>query len=136
MLLGQTVETMEAWDVRRAAQALRSLPQAKDVPLRLQAHDEMAGVALYAALFEPAVNRLHLWNLSKSHMQGPHFLNVLRILDVPQALAMVGERCPVRLYQDDATGWEFAQQAAQKLGWPEKQIEVRVAPAEAPAAGK
>ena len=68
-------------------------------------------------------------------MQGPHFLNVLRILDVPQALAMVGERCPVRLYQDDATGWDFAQQTAQNLGWPQKQIEVRVAPAEA-AAGK
>ena len=25
-------------------------------------------------------------------MQGPHFLNVLRVLDVPQALAMAAER--------------------------------------------
>jgi hypothetical protein len=136
MLLGQTVETMQAWDVRRAAQALRSLPQAKDVPLRLQAHDEMAGVALYAALFEPGVIRLHLWNLSKSHMQGPHFLNVLRFLDVPQALAMVAERCPVRLYKEQSGGWEFASQTARALGWPENRIEVRVAPADAPAAGK
>ena len=135
MLIGQTVETMQAWDVRRAAQALRTLPGAKHAPLRLQAHDEMAGVALYAALFEPAVTRLHLWNLPKSHMQGPHFLNVLRVLDVPQTLAMVAERCSVRLYQDTSGGWEFAQQTAQKLGWPEQQVEVRAAPPE-PAAGK
>ena len=136
MLLGQTVETMQAWDVRRAAQALRSLPGAKDVPLRLQAHDEMAGMALYAALFEPAVTRLHLWNLPKSHMQGPHFLNVLRVLDVPQSLAMVAERCPVRLYHDKEGGWEFAQQTAQKLGWPDKQIEVRVTPPESTSSGQ
>jgi hypothetical protein len=91
----------------------------------------MAGVALYAALFEPAVTRLHLWNLPRSHAQGPHFLNVLRFLDVPQALAMVAERAPVRLYQDEPEGWEFARQTAQKLAWPDKQIEVRGVPAQA-----
>jgi hypothetical protein len=117
---------------------MHSLPGANDVPLRLQAHDEMAGVALYATLFEPAVSRLHVWNLPRTHMSGPHLLNVLRFLDVPQALAMVAERTPVRLYQDAPGGWEFAQQTAQKLGWPEKQVEVRAVPAEATpaAAGK
>ena len=53
------------------------------------------------------------------------------------SIAIAAERCPVRLYQEKASEWEFAQQTAQKLGWPDKQIEVRLAPPEpAPAATK
>ena len=128
MLLGQTVEGMQVWDVRRALQAVRSVPELKDLPVRLEAY-EMAGVALYASLFEPPVAELHLWHLPKSHApQGPHFLNVLRFLDVPQAVAMAAERAPVWLYQkqDEAGGWDFAQQTAQKLGWPKDRVEARV----------
>lgn len=128
MLLGQTVEGMQVWDVCRAIQAVRGVPELKDVPLRLEAY-EMAGVALYASLFEPPVAELHLHGLPKSHApQGPHFLNVLRFLDMPQALAMAAERAPVWLYQrqDEAGGWDFAQQTAQKLGWPKGRVEARV----------
>jgi hypothetical protein len=38
-------------------------------------------------------------------MQGPHLLNVLRILDLPQALAMVAEKTKVRLQQTHDGGW-------------------------------
>ena len=57
---------------------------------------------------------------------GPHFLNVLRFLDVPEAVAMAAERTRVVLYQSEPGGWEFAQQTARKLGWLQKQIEVVV----------
>jgi hypothetical protein len=52
--------------------------------------------ALYAALFEPNVRRLELEQLPKSHMAGADYLNVLKVLDIPQALQMAAERVEVR----------------------------------------
>jgi hypothetical protein len=129
MLLGQTVEAMQVWDVRRAIQAVRTVDGWKTFPIRLEARGEMAAVALYASLFEPPVAELRLYDLPRSHMpQGPHFLNVLRFLDVPEALAMAAERCPVQLFQEKEAGWEFAQTTARKLGWPKNQIQVWAVP--------
>ena len=128
MLLGQTLETMQTWDVRRAVQAVRSLPDVGSAPLWLQGERQAAGLALYASLFEPDIKRLDLWQLAKSHMEGPHFLNVLRFLDIPAAVAMAAERSQVRIYQENQDGWAYPQDVAKKLGWPEKQVEVRAVP--------
>jgi dienelactone hydrolase len=128
MLLGQTRDSMRVWDVRRAVQALRAADDMQDTQLWMQGQREMAGVTLYASLFEPKVYRLDLWNLSKSHRDGPIFLNVLRYLDVPQAVAMATENSQVRIYQDDEASWQFAQQTAEKLGWDKKQLQVRKLP--------
>ena len=122
MLLGQTLEGMQAWDVRRAVQAVSILPALRDLPMRLEARGPMAGVALYAALFEPAVTELELTDLPRSHMQGPHLLNVLRVLDMPQALAMAAEGRKVTLRQSGAEGWEFATETAKRLGWPAERL--------------
>jgi dienelactone hydrolase len=128
MLLGQTLEGMQVWDVRRAAQALRTLKGVGEAPLWLQGEREMAGIALYTSLFEPGVARLDLWHLPKSHQQGPSLLNVLKILDVPQAVAMAAERSKVRIYQQDPAGWEYPAQVAQKLGWEADRLQVRKLP--------
>jgi hypothetical protein len=123
------------WDVRRAIQAVRAVDVWKKFPIRLEARGEMAAVALYASLLEPPVAELRLYDLPRSHMpQGPHFLNVLRFLDIPEALAMAAERGPVRLFQEKEAGWEFARATARKLGWGDKRVDVLVAPAE--GAGK
>ncbi|MBM80138.1 MAG: hypothetical protein CMJ78_06040 [Planctomycetaceae bacterium] len=124
-LLGQTQDGMRVWDVRRAIQALRVVPDVNSVPLWIQSERAMAGVALYASLFEPSITRLDLHYLPTSHREGPIFLNVQRFLDIPQAIAMATERSKVRIYQNGTKGWSFAQDAAKKLDWPEKQLQVR-----------
>ena len=116
-LLGQTLEGMQVWDVRRAIQTLRSAGGMPDVPLWLQAEGRMAGVTLYASLFENDVTRLDLHNLPKSHRDGPYLLNVRRQLDVPQSVTMAAERSKVVLYQQGDEGWEYPQTVARKLGW-------------------
>jgi dienelactone hydrolase len=128
MLLGQTLDGMRVLDARRAIQALRTLDGMQSVPLWLQGERDLAGVALYAALFEPSVHRLDLWHLPASHHEGPIFLNVLRYLDIPQAVALAAENTQVRIYQQDSTGWEYPQTVARNLGWKEKQIQVRAIP--------
>ncbi|MHC4642532.1 MAG: alpha/beta hydrolase family protein [Planctomycetota bacterium] len=124
MLLGQTRDGMRVWDVRRAIQAIRTIDSTSGSTLQLRSKQNMAGILLYASLFEPDVDRLDLWDLPSSHCDGPTFLNVLRYLDMPQAVAMAAEHSRVRLYQKDESGWQFPQAVANKLGWPEKQLQV------------
>ncbi|MGH7979516.1 MAG: hypothetical protein ACREE6_09075, partial [Limisphaerales bacterium] len=40
-------------------------------------------------------------------MVGPDYLNVLKILDIPETAAMAAERCPLELQPDDTNGWQF-----------------------------
>jgi len=89
MLLGQTVDGMRVWDIRRAVQALRSIPPANSLRVELQAGDEMAVNALYAALFEPDIRELHLEGLSDSQIAGPDYLGVLKVTDLPEVRAAV-----------------------------------------------
>ena len=128
MLLGQTAEGMQVWDVRRAVQALREIPATKDLPLALEGQGQMAGIALYASLFQPAVTQLELRDLPRTHMQGPHFLNVLRVLDMPAALAMAADGRKVTVCQSSTEGWDFAVEIARRLEWPADRLAIRPSP--------
>jgi hypothetical protein len=119
------LDELQVFDVRRGIRALRAIDKFKEVPLWLRSQGSMAGVTLYASLFEPDIKRLDLYDLPKSHRDGPFFLNVNRYLDMPQAVAMAAERSKVVLYQDDDTGWEYPRAVAEKLGWDAKQIQIR-----------
>jgi dienelactone hydrolase len=125
MLLGQTLDGMRVWDVRRAAEALRTVGGLKETPLWLQSRQTMAGVTLYASLFVPNVTRLDLHDLPKTHRNGPILLNVRRYLDMPQAVAMATQRTRVVIYQDGNEGWEYPAAVAKKLDWPKKQLQLR-----------
>lgn len=125
MLLGQTLEAMRVWDVRRAVQALRSIETFRLTPMVIQAQRDMAGVALYATVFEPDITRLELTMLPSSHRQGPDFLNVLKYLDIPQAVAMAAERSQVVIHHDVQTGWDFPRAVASKLHWPGDRLQIR-----------
>src|SRR5262249_12992247 len=106
------------WDVRRAVSCLKTVGDLKGVPLWLQGKGEMAGVALYAGLFEPDVARLDLWHLPASHRVGPTFLNVLRVLDTPQAVALAVPRAGRLYVKDDAEAkaWEWPMELQKALG--------------------
>lgn len=118
VLLGQTLDGQRVWDVRRGLAVLRGLPELKGTPLWLQGKNDLAGVVLYAALFEPDVARLDLWHLPASHRQGPILLNVRRHLDSPQALALAFPT-PIRLYvkdEQEAKNWAWPLQLQAALG--------------------
>jgi dienelactone hydrolase len=124
-LLGQTLEGMQVWDVRRAIQAARGLPGVGSKPMTIRAEGRMAGVVLYAALFESGIERLELRDLPKSHVDGPHLLNVLKTLDLPAAVAMAAERTRVVIQQKEQGGWEYPRDVAAKMGWGEDRVRVQ-----------
>ena len=117
-LLGQTLDGQRVWDVRRGLEMLRRVDDLKGVPLWLQGKGDMAGVVLYAGLFEPDVVRLDLWHPPASHRQGPIFLNVRRLLDMPQAMALAFPK-NIRLYvksEEEAKNWDWPLELQKSLG--------------------
>ncbi len=126
MLLGQTADGMRVWDVRRAIQVLRTLDLIKETPVTLTGKGKMAGIALYASLFESDITRLYLSHLPITHRDGPTFLNVMRYLDMPQAVAMAAERSQVCLIQESDLGWQFPQAVAESLDWPDDKFQIRI----------
>jgi dienelactone hydrolase len=96
MLLGQTLDSMRVWDIRRAAQAVKALPEFKKTPLHVRAKGQMGVNAAYAALFEPEIEKLKLEGLPPSQAEGPDYLNVLKVWDLPQLWETLGERADVK----------------------------------------
>jgi hypothetical protein len=117
-LLGQTVDGQRAWDVRRGLAVLRRVDDLQGTALWLQGQGDLAGIVLYAGLFEPDVVRFDLHRPPASHRQGPIFLNVRRVLDLPQAAALAFPRA-VRIYVDreeEMKSWEWPLQLQKALG--------------------
>ena len=84
MLLGQTLDGMRVWDIRRVVQVLPAVPGMATAKIKLHGEGPMGVNALYAALFEPGVRKLDLVDLPKSQLEGPDYLGVLKITDIPQ----------------------------------------------------
>lgn len=109
-LLGQTVDGQCVWDTRRAIAALETLPEVKMGTLSIQGERGSSAIALYSGIFEPGVKKIDLWSLSPSHREGATFLNVLKVLDVPQAVALALPR-KVSLHlrnEDERSAWDWS----------------------------
>lgn len=126
MLLGQTLDGMRVWDIRRAIQLLQTIPELKELPITVAAEGSMGVNGLYAAIFEPAVRSLDLVDLPASHRTGPDYLNVMRFIDIPQAVAMAAEKVEVSIRNSDKEPWKYPLTLARNLDW--KPTALRVIP--------
>lgn len=73
-------------------QATRAIQESKAGPLNVEAGGQMGVNALYASLFERGVSRLELKRFPGQHTErGADYLNVLQVLDIPQALQLAAE---------------------------------------------
>lgn len=122
-LVGETLDGMQVWDIRRAIAALRATGFAKPA-LWLQSQNAMSVNMLYASLFEADVARLDLHNPPSSHAAAPSYLNVLKYLDAPQAAAMAASHSKLRIYTTEKGAWKYTSEVAEKLGW-DKAFELR-----------
>jgi cephalosporin-C deacetylase-like acetyl esterase len=95
-LLGQTVDQTRVWDV---AAALRYLSETdkNNYTWRLVGRGQAGILAAYAALFEPSIKEVVIIDPPKSHREGPIFLNVLRVLDIPDALGLLAPNVSLTL---------------------------------------
>jgi cephalosporin-C deacetylase-like acetyl esterase len=86
-LLGRSVDSGRVLDI--AASARWSHERFKDQPLRLMGRGQAGILAAYAALFEPSIKEVVIIDPPTSHKDGPIFLNVLRVLDIPEAMGLL-----------------------------------------------
>ena len=94
----------------------------------MQASGEMAVNTLYASLMSDRRygRDLLLTNLPASHRDGPDYLNVLRFLDIPAAVAIAAQRGVVVVQNDDPSVAGYAARVSAALVEPElKQPELK-----------
>lgn len=129
-LLGQTLDGMRIWDIRRGVQAIRSIEGAAAPQLWLQGSGTMGVNALYASLFEKDIHRLDLHEPPANHMEGPELLNVLRFTDIPRIAAFAGSQSALRINTKSPEKWSQLTEFAKKFDWPEDRVQIRALPAE------
>jgi dienelactone hydrolase len=88
-LLGRTVDEGRVWDICSVAHSLDKQNDKEVNEIRVFAVGQAGILAAYAALFEPSIKEVVIIDPPKSHMQGPYFLNVMRVLDIPEALGLL-----------------------------------------------
>jgi cephalosporin-C deacetylase-like acetyl esterase len=88
-LLGRTADQGRVWDVAAYA---RRLSENSEKPVRVVGEGQAGILGAYAALFEPSITEVVIVDPPVSHRDGPIFLNVLRVCDIPDALGMLAPR--------------------------------------------
>jgi hypothetical protein len=91
-LLGRTVDGDRVRDVLTLSAAVLAARSDDLIRWRIAGRGRAGVIAAYAALFEPRVAEIMLVEPPTSHREGPIFLNVLRVLDIPQALGLLAPR--------------------------------------------
>ena len=99
MLLGQTLDGMRVWDIRRAIAATCQIEGFEKAEITIEAEGKMATNALYASLFEEGITELRLKNLPETLQSpgAPDYLNILRYGDIPAAVTAAKKKSRVEM---------------------------------------
>ena len=109
VLLGQTADSGRVRDVV----GFLALYVEKDAKLRLVGSGPAGVIAAYATLFSPgAVDAMVIVDPPTSHRDGPHFLNIMRVLDIPDALGLLAPDITLTLVGKNAKDKAFDRTAA------------------------
>jgi len=126
MLLGQTLEGMRVWDIRRGLAVLREVRAYRESAIQLRGEGAMGVSLLLAGVFEPGWERLELVGIPATFRDGPDYLNILRLIELPQALAMAAEHGWVRLFEAGAGDWGFVSAVGAALDWEPDRVRIEV----------
>jgi cephalosporin-C deacetylase-like acetyl esterase len=111
MLVGTTLDSMRVFDIVNAVNSI------SEKQIILEARGDMAANALFASVFTDKIKTLRLKGLPASlDRSGPDYLNVLRVLDIREALALAAEHTNLEL-TDTHVDLSYAELMATKLGW-------------------
>ncbi len=120
VLLGRTVDTGRVWDVQATARWLHETP-GEEVSVAVIGRGAAGVIAAYAAIWEGSITQAVLVDPPSTHKSGPIFLNVLRVLDVPDAVGLLAPRRVTLVNAKDAV-FERTHAAYKAAGY-EKRVE-------------
>ena len=99
-LLGRTVDMGRVWDIAATARYLSE--KEPKIKWKVVGRKEAGVLAAYAALLEPSIEEVIAVEPPSSHRDGPTLLNVLRVLDVPEAFGMLAPRALTLVNADES----------------------------------
>lgn len=117
-LIGSTVDTGRVRDVAGAARLFDERHKGK-IAWRVVGRGQAGVIAAYAAMFEPSIKEVVIVDPPSSHRDGPHFLNVLRVVDIPSALGLLAPR-PLTLINAKNEAFDRTAQLYKTAGASEK----------------
>jgi cephalosporin-C deacetylase-like acetyl esterase len=100
MIAGTTLESMQVYEILRSLELLRTLPDVDPAGITIAGKFDAGVNGLYAALLDGKVTRVVLGSPLVSHRLGPHYLGILKYTDIPEAIALMGNK--VRVYGEIA----------------------------------
>ena len=92
MVAGTTLESMQVFEILRSLELLRSLPGVDPRAITILGKGTDGVNGMYAALLDGQVQRVVVHSPTPSHVQGPHYLGVLRYTDVSRTAALLEPR--------------------------------------------
>jgi cephalosporin-C deacetylase-like acetyl esterase len=95
MVAGTTIESMQVYELLRAVELLRMVPDIDAERITITGKGEMGVNAMYAALLDGGVARVVLHSPPASHRQGPPYLSVLRYTDIAEVAMLFGNKLSV-----------------------------------------
>ncbi len=90
-LLGRTADVGRVWDVQATARWLHEA-EGNELSVGVIGKGQAGILGAYAALFENCIAEVTLVDPPSSHRDGPHFLGVMKVLNVPDALGLLAPR--------------------------------------------
>ena len=90
-LIGRTVDAGRVYDIQSVARWLHEA-EGNELTIGVAGRGEAGVLGAYAALFESSISEVMLLDPPASHREGPTLLNVLRVLDIPDALGLLAPR--------------------------------------------
>jgi dienelactone hydrolase len=112
-LLGETLSSIQAWDTRRALEAIRQQDDLKHAAVRLAGQNETGAATLLAAICESNLYEVELNMKSTSFRTSEPLLLVSRIVDIPQLFSMIDVKTHVRVGPGD---WDWCLRLDRLLG--------------------
>lgn len=112
-LVGQTLEGMQTFDI---VQGIRAMEKVQPEVKIIEASGNTAIMTVYAVLHQSGY-RLVLQQPGTSHRTGPYYLNVLRYLDVPEAILMASQANDIYLETGETDFVELKRYIADHQGF-------------------
>ncbi|MCC6421552.1 MAG: acetylxylan esterase [Gemmataceae bacterium] len=119
VLLGRTIDQQKLYHL---ISSIKGIPKFNPTPevRRIVGVGQAGIIAAYAALFEPSIKEVVLIDPPKSHRDGPIFLNVLRVLDIPEALGLLAPNVKLTLINARDPAFDRTEQLYRLAGAADK----------------
>ncbi len=89
VLLGHTLDERKLHFLLATVRRLSRQEGTQQWDGRIVGKGQAGIIAAYAALFEPAIKEVTVIDPPATHKEGPYFLSVLRVMDIPEALGLL-----------------------------------------------